>query len=154
MKIFFLMSFLLVSIVTFAQSENGTRRRNFNTENFIGLREFDPVSYFKKKPVRGNPKIDFDYKGITYYFSSEANREEFKKSPSKYEPAYGGWCAYTVATKGDRVKVDPTSYKIVDGKLYLFYNFGGDNRLMKWNASGDYKKLKASADKNWSARMH
>jgi YHS domain-containing protein len=148
----FLLTFLCLGVM--AQQENGERRRNFNTEHFIGLREFDPVSYFQNKPVKGNSKIEYEYKGITYYFSSEANREEFKKAPGKYEPAYGGWCAYTVALNGERVKVDPTTYKIINGKLFLFYNFNGDNRLRKWNANKDEKSLKASADKNWVKKMH
>ncbi len=146
----FTWSVLMIAAV--AQSENADRRRNFNTENWVAMRDFDPVSYFKGRPGKGSDKFEHEYKGITYRFTSQANLDEFKKSPAKYEPAYGGWCAYTVALNGDRVKVMPTTYKIVDGKLYLFYNFGGDNRLLKWNK--DEKKLKALADKNWQRRMH
>jgi YHS domain-containing protein len=135
-----------------AQAENADRKRNFNTENDVALREFDAVSYFKGKPAKGNSKFSDQYKGITYYFVNEQNLEEFKKSPGKYEPAYGGWCAYTIAQSGDRVKVMPTTYKIVDDRLYLFYNFSGDNRLVKW--SKDENKLKAAADKNWIRGMH
>jgi YHS domain-containing protein len=140
------------SLVLMAQPENADRRRNFNTENDVAMREFDPVSYFQHKPVKGNSQFTHQYKGITYYFASAANLEEFKKAPGKYEPAYGGWCAYTIALSGDRVKVLPTAYKITDGRLYLFYNFGGDNRLIKW--CKDEKKLKAAADKNWLRKMH
>lgn len=145
---------LLCSITVMAQQENASRRRNFNTENFIALREFDPISYFQNKPVKGDAKIEYDYKGIVYYFATEANRDEFIKSPAKYEPAYGGWCAYTVATTGERVRVDPKAYKIIDGKLYLFYNFSGDNRLRRWEADKSPKNLKATADKNWIKKMH
>jgi len=154
MKICFTLLFCTICLVAVGQQENATRKRNFNNENFIALREFDPVSYFKGKPAKGSEKIEWDYKGITYYFSSEANREEFKKSPAKYEPMYGGWCAFTLATKGERVRVDPTAFKITDGKLYLFYNFSGDNRLRKWNENSDPKKLKVQADKNWIRTMH
>lgn len=146
---------ILFSILTFiaaAQVENGTRRRNFNNENFIALRQFDPVSYFKKQPQRGSEKIQYDYKGIVYYFSSQENLDTFKKSPDKFEPAYGGWCAYTMATTGQRAKIDPTSYRIIDGKLYLFYNFSGDNRLTKWTTSPNRKSLVSMADKKWKLR--
>jgi YHS domain-containing protein len=139
-------------ILAFSQTDDASRRRNFNNENFVAMREFDPVSYFQGKPQKGSVQFEQSHKGIIYYFASEENRELFKKSPSKYEPAYGGWCAYTLATKGQRMKVMPTTYKIVNGKLLLFYNFGGDNRLLKWNA--DEKKLKAQADKNWEKTMH
>lgn len=140
-------------LVVMAQPEEASRRRNFNTNNGIALREFDPVSYFKgSRPLKGNSKFYHHYKGITYYFANAENVEEFKKSPASYEPAYGGWCAYTVALNGERVKVNPVTYKIIDGKLHLFYNYNSDNRLLKWNQNE--KKLKASADKNWVARMH
>jgi len=145
---------LLVFLPAFiwAQDDAAARRRNFNNDHDVALKEFDPVSYFKGKPVRGDAKIAYTYKGLEYYFSSDANREEFKKSPEKYEPAYGGWCAYTVAINGTRVKVDPTTYKISGGKLYLFYNFNGDNRLVKWNRNE--KVFKPKADAFWLKTMH
>jgi len=140
-------------LVVIAQPEEASRRRNFNTNNGIALREFDPVSYFNSsRPLKGNSKFYHHYKGITYYFANAENVEEFKKTPAKYEPAYGGWCAYTVALSGERVKVNPVTYKIINGKLYLFYNYNSDNRLLKWNKNE--KKLKPAADKNWVAKMH
>ena len=142
-----------MSLMVMAQADEASRRRNFNTNNGVGLREFDPVSYFNSpKPLKGVSKFYANYKGITYYFANAENVEEFKKSPPKYEPAYGGWCAYTVALNGERVKVNPVAYKIIDGKLHMFYNFNSDNRLLKWNK--DEKKFKAAAEKNWVARMH
>lgn len=152
MKFYLTFFATILFYVTFAQSEDAARRRNFNNDNDLALKGFDPMSYFKGSPVKGDTKISYDYKGITYYFATDANREEFKKSPAKYEAAYGGWCAYTVATTGERVKVNPTTYKITDGKLYLFYNSNGDNRMLKWNK--DEKKLKAKADVHWREKMH
>lgn len=140
-------------LLSYAQADEPGRRRNFNTENGIAMREFDPVSYFKgSKPLKGNSKFYHHHKGITYYFANQENLDEFKQSPDKYEPAYGGWCAYTVALNGERVKVNPVTYKIVDGRLHLFYNYNGDNRLTKWNK--DEKKHRAAANRNWVARMH
>jgi YHS domain-containing protein len=139
-------------VTAFSQAEDASRRRNFNLDHDIAIKGFDPVSYFNGKPVKGDSKISFDYKGVTYYFVNDANKETFKSAPPKYEPAYGGWCAYTVALNGDRVKVDPTVYIITDGKLYLFYNFNGENRLLKWKA--DEKKLKPAADRHWREKMH
>lgn len=152
MKAYILVLLIMgLSLEVFAQAENASRRRSFNTENFLALRGFDPVSYFKGKPVKGNEKIWFDFKGIVYYFSSEENKKTFSESPQKYEPAYGGWCAYTMATSGERVKVDPTTYKIIDQKLYLFYNFNTDNRLLKWN-NGGQAKLIAAGNSKWKLR--
>src|SRR5690242_1662987 len=110
MKFYLTLIFAAFYFVAVAQSEDAARRRNFNTDNDLALKGFDPISYFKGSPVKGNMKIGHDYKGITYYFANEDNREEFKKSPAKYEPAYGGWCAYTVASTGERVKVNPTTF--------------------------------------------
>ena len=86
------------SLIAVAQADDAGRRRNFNTNNGIALREFDAVSYFNSsRPLKGNSKFYHHHRGITYYFANAENLEEFKKSPGKYEPAYGGWCAYTVA---------------------------------------------------------
>jgi YHS domain-containing protein len=154
MKTAILVILSFVSFCLHAQQDNATRKRNHNLENEIALRHFDPVSYFQNKPMKGTDKIRFDFKGVTYYFSSEENRETFKKSPEKFEPMYGGWCAYTLATKGERVRIDPTAYKIIDGKLYLFYNFSGENRMKKWTDSKDQKALKLNAAKGWAKTMH
>ena len=150
---FLIIFFLFVTASSHAQADQASRIRNFNTENGIALREFDPVSYFNSsRPLKGNSKYYHHHKGITYYFANAENVEEFKKSPDKYEPAYGGWCTYTVALNGDRVKVNPVTYKIIDGRLHLFYNYNGDNRLLKWNK--DEQKLRAAANRNWVAKMH
>ena len=141
-----------LSLVVAAQPDAASRRRNYNTENGVALREFDPVSYFQGKPLKGISKFHYTHSGVTYYFANQANVDEFKKSPARYEPAYGGWCAYTVALNGDRVKVNPATYKIIEGQLHVFYNFNGDNRLAKWNKNE--KKLMAAAKKNWVAKMH
>jgi YHS domain-containing protein len=152
MKNYLVIIFSCFCLASFAQSEDASRRRNFNLDHDIAIKGFDPVSYFNGKPAKGDTKFSWDYKGVTYYFVNEANLEAFKKSPAKFEPAYGGWCAYTVALNGERVKVDPTVYKITDGKLYLFYNFNGENRLLKWNK--EEQKLKPLADRHWREKMH
>ncbi|HEY0653156.1 MAG TPA: YHS domain-containing (seleno)protein [Chryseosolibacter sp.] len=144
---------VIISFHAFGQADIAKRKRNFNTVNNVALKEFDPVSYFQGKPLKGTSKIEYNHEGIYYYFANEANREEFKKNPDKYEPMYGGWCAYTLATSGERVKIQPTSYKVSGNKLYLFYNFSNDNRMVKWTP-GEEKKLKAAADKAWVRTMH
>jgi hypothetical protein len=57
------------------------------------------------------------------------------------------WCAFAMGETGEKVKVDPETNKIVDGKLLLFYNFWGNHTLEDWNKNE--KKLKESADRNW-----
>jgi YHS domain-containing protein len=139
--------FCLTSIVQ-AQDENA-RKKHFNIENNVALSGYDPITYFASKPVPGKKSFAFTYKGIPYHFLNEKSRAIFKANPEKYEPAYGGWCAYALAKKKPQLmEADPETYKIVDGKLYVFYNSFGNNTVKKWNK--DEPRSKASADKNWS----
>jgi hypothetical protein len=48
---------------------------------------------------------------------------------------------------GEKVDFDPGTFKILNGKLYLFYNKFFNNTLPKWNK--DEASLKAKADVNW-----
>jgi len=80
------------------------------------------------------------------------DKEEFKKNPSRYEPQYGGWCAYAMGKDGSKVEVDPETFKIIDGKLYLYYNKFFNNTLKSWNK--DEPNLKAKADVNWKQFYH
>jgi len=135
----------------FAQTD-GARKNNFNIKRNIAIEGYDPISYFDNKPTEGESKWTFDYKGVIYQFSSATNLAKFKASPEKYEPAYGGWCAYAMGESGEKVKIDPATFKIVEGQLYLFYNFWGNNTLVSWNKSE--KTLKAKAEQNWKKILH
>ena len=57
----------------------------------------------------------------------------FASNPAKYEPQYGGWCAYAMGHDGSKVEVDPETFKIINGKLFLFYNRFFNNTLKTWN---------------------
>ncbi len=117
-----------------AQDLNALRQKHFNVEKSIALQGYDPVSYFAgTSPKKGNPAYAFNYGNILYYFSSQTNLDAFKLNPAKYEPQYGGWCAYAIGNTGEKVEVDPKTFKIVNGKLYLFYNSLFNNTLKTWN---------------------
>lgn len=137
---------LLSSSLAWAQADN-IRQKNFNIKHNLALEGYDPVSYFDNKPAEGKSEFSYSYKGVTYLFVSKASLSRFKSSPEKYEPAYGGWCAFAMGDNGEKVKVDPETFKIVDGKLYLFYNFWGNNTLEDWNKRE--AALKTKADQNW-----
>lgn len=141
---------LFLAILPFAAvSQTGNERaKHFNLKRNLAIEGYDPVSYFDVKPIEGSEKFILAHRGVNYYFFSAANREKFKQNPDKYEPAYGGWCAYAMGDTGEKVKVDPETFKIVNGKLYLFYNFWGNNTLDSWNEAE--AKLKQAADLNWS----
>lgn len=137
---------LVLSQIVFAQNED-VRKKNFNLKKNIAVEGYDPVSYFDGKPTEGEVNLSFSFRGVTYLFSSVGNLSTFKLNPEKYEPAYGGWCAYAMGETGEKVKIDPETYKIIDGKLYLFYNFWGNNTLKDWGKNE--KPLKTKADQNW-----
>jgi hypothetical protein len=48
---------------------------------------------------------------------------------------------------GKKVEVNPETFKIVNDKLYLFYNAYLNNTLKDWNK--DENNLRIKADKNW-----
>ncbi len=138
---------LLISVTQLFAQNDALRVKHFNVKKNIALDGYDPVSYFDNKPQEGSESIRTIYKGITYLFSSQNNLTKFKSNPDKYEPAYGGWCAYAMGESGEKVKVDPETFKIIDGKLYLYYNFWGNNTLESWNKNE--AKLKQAGDRNW-----
>lgn len=117
--------------------------------NNLALDGYDPVAYFEdKKPIEGKSSITTIYEGVTYRFASQRHKDLFLALPVRYQPQYGGWCAYAMGAKGEKVEVDPETYKILDGKLYLFYNKFFNNTLETWNKNEAV--LKTKADKNWS----
>ncbi len=145
--------FLLSSIGSFAQDGSALRKKNYNLTDGIGIKGYDPVAYFtENKAVKGSKEFAVSDEGIIYYFSSASNKEEFKKNPSKYEPQYGGWCAYAMGKDGAKVEVDPGTFKIINGKLFLFYNQYFNNTLKSWNK--DEINLHQRADANWQKIIH
>ena len=153
-SILFLLPVILVaSTHLFAQDASALRKKHFNLEESLAMQGYDPVAYFKQnKAVRGKKDQIYVDGGVTYYFSSPENKEVFKKNPGKYEPEYGGWCAYAMGASGEKVNVDPGTFKIVNNKLYLFYNKFFNNTLKDWNK--DEANLKSKADANWHKTIH
>ncbi|MEM9328326.1 MAG: YHS domain-containing (seleno)protein [Bacteroidota bacterium] len=120
-----------------------------NLKGGLAISGYDPVSYFEDSgPRKGTKAHQFDYQGATYFFADRENQQAFAQSPEQYIPAYGGWCAYAMGASGDKVKIDPKTYKIIDDRLYLFYNFWGNNTLTSWN--DDEEVLKTDADRYWT----
>lgn len=148
MKTFLLIIFSSIFTLSIGQND-GSRTAHFNlNKNNVVIDGYDPVSYFNGRPQQGIEAISVEYRGVIYWFASEANKAKFNKNPVKFEPQYGGWCAYALGLEPQKVKIDPKTYKIVDGKLYLFYNFGLTNTLKTWNK--EELILLPKADKNWT----
>ena len=133
---------------SFSQKDN-KRISHFNLEKNLAIQGYDPVAYFKQgRAVKGKKEIAASYEGVVYYFSMPVNKEYFLKNPSKFEPQYGGWCAFAMGDSNEKVSVNPETFKIIDGKLYLFYNAFFNNTLKSWNK--EESRLMMKADVNWS----
>jgi len=144
---------MLFAMAVLAQDESAARSKQFNLDDKVAISGYDPVAYFKvNEAVKGRKEFSVYHKGVIYYFSSTEDKEEFKKDPSRYEPEYGGWCAYAMGAKGEKVSIDPETFKIIEGKLYLFYNSFFNNTLKSWNKNET--DLKAKADQNWKKIFH
>ena len=154
MKGMLLATLFIVNVqVIYSQDPAGLRKKQFNLEDGVGIKGYDPVAYFTQgKAVKGSKDQSVLSNGVVYYFSSSADKEEFKKNPTKYEPQYGGWCAYAMGNNGSKVEIDPGTFKILDARLYLFYNKFFNNTLKSWNK--DEKNLLKNADANWMKFYH
>jgi YHS domain-containing protein len=111
----------------------------------VAIQGYDPVAFFTdNKPVKGDAKFPVRYNGATYLFASKEHRDAFKAEPAKYEPAFGGYCAYGVS-RGKLVEIDVDAFQIVDGRLLLQYSKG-----VRKDFNEDAKGNLAKADANWS----
>jgi YHS domain-containing protein len=131
---------LFISITATAQQ--------YSTEDEFVLDGYDVTEYFNNKAVEGSKKFIGTFDGVKFKFVSKENLDKFNANPKKYVPQYGGFCAYALASRGERKEADPETYEIRDGKLFLFYNSWGINTYNKW-ISSDPKKLNAKADAIW-----
>lgn len=83
---------------------------------------YDVVAYFSDgRPAQGDPKYRSVFAGATWLFASADHRASFDRAPSKYLPAYRGYCAYGVS-RGSLVRIAPAAFSILRGRLYLNYS--------------------------------
>ncbi|SEE04131.1 hypothetical protein SAMN05444353_0467 [Polaribacter dokdonensis DSW-5] len=143
MKQWIVILFLSFSSVIFSQSIDYNTKRGYVAEGF------DVVAYFtESKPIEGKKDFTVTYSDVRFKFSKLENLKLFKSNPEKYIPQYGGYCAYALAVKGKKVSINPKTFEVRDGKLYLFYNKGKTNTLQFWLNEGA-KELQLKADLNW-----
>lgn len=113
----------------------------------VAIEGFSPVSYFDGKVERGAALFAVEHNGITYYLTGEDQVSKFRRTPERFVPAYGGWCAFGMSVS-DKFPIDPAAYKIVNDKLLLFLNNSGVNALDLWN-QGEQRGLLEKADAHW-----
>jgi len=151
---FSLLSVICFSTILYSQtlSEIGDDLNLFEHLNLgkqdLALQGYDPVSYIEdNRAKKGRSEFAHKYQGAIYYFISQKNAALFKKSPDKYLPQYGGWCAYAMGDYGEKVSINPQSFLVRDNKLYLFYKTFFTDTKEKW--LDDIYTLQKNADTNW-----
>lgn len=147
---------VLLSFFSLFSAHAFSAENTFNIEDGIALQGYDAVAYFSERETKGAMKGSEEYSAqhnnATYYFINSENRDRFMQHPESFLPEYGGWCAYAML-EGDIVNIDPESFKIVEGKLFLFYDgFWGDT-LKKWDdliEEQPESELITIADRHWN----
>ncbi|NDV44661.1 YHS domain-containing (seleno)protein [Flagellimonas sediminis] len=134
--------FLAIGVLAQAQSID------YNTKKGYAANGYDVVSYFDGKAMEGLKEFTTTYDGVNYKFANASNLEKFKADAKAFLPEYGGYCAYAVAVSGKKVSVNPKTFEVRDGKLYLFYNSGNTNTLELWLKESP-ENLQNEADTNW-----
>ena len=138
----------IVLFLSFISTFSFAQDIDYNVEGGYIADGYDVVAYFSGKATKGKQKYMTTHDKVKYRFSTQENLDKFKANPTKYIPQYGGWCAYAMGLKGEKVSINPKTYEIRDGKLYLFYNALFTNTFDSWIKEGP-EKLRKQADENW-----
>jgi YHS domain-containing protein len=84
------------------------------------LKGHDIVAYFTDgRHQLGKAEFASRYEGVDFRFASAEHKALFDASPEKFLPQYGGYCANGIAY-GIPWGGDADTWKIIDGKLYIF----------------------------------
>ena len=143
-QLFLAFAFLLLpGAASFAQSNPSKPLR-------VVLSGHDPVAYFtESKPVKGDPKISYDWDGERYLFSKAGNRDKFSANPERYAPQFSGYCTGSMS-KGVRAEANPEAWMVSDGKLYVFGQVKFRDIAVK--DSDGFVKTVLAANQNWPAK--
>ncbi|QDU66815.1 YHS domain-containing (seleno)protein [Engelhardtia mirabilis] len=156
MRSFLAALFLGAFLTPFASAVQGDEARPAIDQYNLGrdglaLQGYDPVAYYEVgggSPTKGDKQFSAEHRGVTYRFASDANRQLFLAAPARFEPAYGGWCAYAMAS-GDKTDIDPKSFLIEEGRLLVFYNGFFGNTRKSWGKEQGPVELRPKADQAW-----
>ena len=132
---------VLIALSIGLEAQEYTSGKYHTGPDGLMLGGYDPVSYHQEKPLKGIKSLSHTHDGVTYWFANAENRELFKDDPEPYIPAFGGFCAFGLGMVPEKVqgfppgryKSSPDAYKLIDGKLYLFYPTNEWPALTMWN---------------------
>ena len=142
----FVVVFLLVGSLS-STTEAGPLKKKVNSDTFgVAIQGYDTVAYFTEgRAVKGESDFFYEWNNAKWYFTNEEHRDLFAADPERYAPRYGGYCAASMALTGEIFDVNPEAFRIIDGKLYLYYNKKYGNEF----AAKVEKNIK-KADENWT----
>jgi YHS domain-containing protein len=110
----------------------------------VAIQGYDPVAFFtQNKPVKGSSQFQSSYRNAKYYFASAEDKAAFDANSAKYEPQFGGFCAYGVSL-GKLVPIKVEAFQIVNARLLLQYDLDVKDKFNK-DQAGNLQK----ADQNW-----
>ena len=90
-------------------------------KQIIGLNGFSPVALAKSRQWnKGSPQIAWDYRDVTYYFSTRDELVEFREHPEVYAPKLLG-CDPVILWESDKAVAGDIRYgAFFDDELFLF----------------------------------
>ena len=114
----------------------------------VMLKGHDVVAYFTDgRHALGSPQWSSVYQDVTFRFASAEHKRLFDAQPLNYLPQYGGYCAnglvYGIPWGGDA-----DTWRIVDGKLYIFGGQGSKDAFEL-----DLAANRALADRYWKEEV-
>lgn len=125
-----LKTILLSALIAFTGLNGNVMAADF-THSTPAVQGYDVVTYHTgKRPLRGNGNYVATHDGATYQFSSAENLKIFQASPSKYVPAFNGYCAFGVSV-GKKFIGDPEVWRVIGGKTYLNLDAGIQSEWLK-----------------------
>lgn len=135
------------AVVPVALAAQATKHLVNTDKSGLALQGYDPVAFFTlNRAVEGKPGLEASHRGVTYRFVTAEHKATFERAPEKYEPAFGGYCAYGVS-QGGLFEVDIRTAQIVGGRLVLNKNlrvkemFDQDRENRLRMADGEWPKL-------------
>ncbi len=110
----------------------------------IALRGYDVVAFYTEgRAITGSDKFLYNWKNVKWLFASAEHLALFKANPAKYEPQYGGYCAYGLA-RGYKAPTMADTWYIQGNKLYFNYN-----QKVKTVWQKDQQRFIDSANRKW-----
>jgi len=114
----------------------------------LAIAGYDPVAYFTRgEPTIGSEAFRYDWLGATWHFVNKEHQQMFMSEPTKFAPQFGGRCASGMA-EGLGYTLNPEAWRIVDQKLYFFYD---QDTAIDWEL--DIPGNLAKADVVWLKRL-